>query len=126
MIGIALSDDAIGDEVNRIVNVTEEIDLNEIVAETTDESAGLHVVSAIVDAKRVNPEICGRRNNETSSLRKRFLSSTRSNQKDFGWLVLLLGPNGVMSGNLINSQWVLTCAKFAEYRYIDSDYAFCV
>jgi hypothetical protein len=65
------------------------------------------------DSKQINPEGCGRRNNENSSL-KRFLSAKRSNQKDFGWLVLLSGKEGVTSGNLINSQWVLTRANHVE------------
>jgi hypothetical protein len=67
------------------------------------------------DAAQINPANCGMRSNEVSSLRrKRFLSASRSNQKDFGWVVLLEGVNGVTSGSLINSQWVLTHAKDIE------------
>jgi hypothetical protein len=66
------------------------------------------------EANRINPTNCGIRNNETSSLRKRYLSATRSNQKDWGWLVLLGGSDGYTSGNLINSQWVLTHAQNIE------------
>jgi hypothetical protein len=66
------------------------------------------------DAKHINPDECGVRSNKTSSLRKRFTSSKRANQNDFGWMVLLQGPDGVVTGSLINSQWVLTRARGIE------------
>jgi hypothetical protein len=87
-------------------------------SESTDsEENSFTTTRILLDSQQINPENCGLRNNETSSLRKRFLSSTRSNQRDFGWLVLLSCPNGVMSGNLINSQWVLTRARFSQYVF---------
>ncbi len=72
------------------------------------------VTAAANDPTQINPANCGRRINEASSLRKRHLSATRSNQKDWGWLVLLVGEDGFSSGSLINSQWVLTHARNVE------------
>jgi hypothetical protein len=68
----------------------------------------------------VNPPECGF--NITSdpidfTKTKRFLTSKIiRDQKEFGWVVLLLsGEVGFKTGNLINSQWVLTNAQDVEY-----------
>jgi hypothetical protein len=69
------------------------------------------------DTSKVNPPECGALFFETAkSNGKRFLSSRpAANQNDFGWMVLLEGQDGFKSGNLINSQWVLTNAENVEY-----------
>jgi hypothetical protein len=74
----------------------------------------------INDAKKLNPPECGLK--FTSRTRKRFLSAKLSDQKDWGWVVLLeaaaqANPT-VMVGSLINSQWVLTRADNALYVLI--------
>jgi hypothetical protein len=70
------------------------------------------------DTKIVNPKECGKINSVAAAQgrRKRFLSSTLvKNQRDWGWLVYLDGEKSDKTGNLINSQWVLTNAKRVEY-----------
>jgi hypothetical protein len=63
------------------------------------------------DSTRINPEQCGRRVNNKGSSERRFLSSVKANQKDFGWHVCVLDSEPYhQSGSLINSQWVLSRA----------------
>jgi hypothetical protein len=67
------------------------------------------------DSTRINPPECGQRIIGPKLVRKRFLSSTPADQNDFGWHVALLNKqNGIESGSLINSQWVLSRANFSE------------
>jgi hypothetical protein len=87
------------------------------------------------DAKSINPKECGLNftvastlfeTDEPSEPAKRYLSATLSDQRDWGWMVLLdsssltkkanrsFASDYTFSGSLINSQWVLTRAKNAE------------
>jgi secreted trypsin-like serine protease len=74
------------------------------------------------DAQRINPAECGQLYVPTSSaagdrnVERRFLSGKRANQREWNWQVCLLTDEmKATSGTLINSQWVLTRAKFIEY-----------
>jgi hypothetical protein len=72
------------------------------------------------DAKKLNPPECGVKFGPR--LGKRFVSGKLSDQKEWGWVVLLeaaaqANPT-VMVGSLINSQWVLTRAAQGAYVYV--------
>jgi hypothetical protein len=78
-------------------------------------SSTSRVSSLTDDSTRINPEGCGLRYKDIQSREERFLSNKRSYQKDWGWHVLVSDKDGFsISGSLINSQWVLTTAKFAK------------
>jgi hypothetical protein len=68
------------------------------------------------DASEINSADCGRTASATdASRRRRFVSSADSEAAQWGWHVLLLdGRGGLLSGSLINSQWVLRTATFSE------------
>jgi hypothetical protein len=73
------------------------------------------------DATRVNPPECGKLYEDAARTGgKRFLSSTRAIQRDFGWQVSVSEEDvtHTFGGSLINSQWVLTHAHGIEY-YIE-------
>jgi hypothetical protein len=80
--------------------------------------AGAALAQSPRDVYEINPKECGINHGggrNRKSKYKRFLDSETADQRNWGWLVLLSGPGRrSTSGFLINSQWVLTRAKFAK------------
>ncbi len=67
------------------------------------------------DSRSINPDGCGLRYKDMQSRTERFLSNKRSNQKDWAWLAILVDKDNLSNGgSLINSQWIMTSARFAE------------
>jgi hypothetical protein len=71
------------------------------------------------DASRINPHECGRLFSEKSShegaMAKRLVSSKQSRQQaDWGWHVAIEYEMGLLSGSLINSNWILTTTFLTE------------
>jgi hypothetical protein len=68
--------------------------------------------------KLTNPKECGRGFSGAKSLRRRFISGVESNQKDWAWQVCIFNSEmKTTGGSLINSQWVLTRAKFLRSAF---------
>jgi hypothetical protein len=66
------------------------------------------------DARRVNPDGCGRSTEKTGRSR-RLINGTVSNQRSWRWQVILEDAAGSLcSGSLINSQWVVTSALVVD------------
>ncbi len=67
-------------------------------------------------SKIINPKECGQ---VYHSMRgKRFISGAVSNQRDWAWQVCIFDSGmRATGGSLINSQWVLTRAKFLEFAF---------
>jgi hypothetical protein len=60
------------------------------------------------DVDSISPPECGHSYRQTKPPSKRYTSGTVSDQKEWGWHVLVINHDRFMySGSLINSQWVL-------------------
>jgi hypothetical protein len=74
------------------------------------------------DATQINPPECGLSYRQMSQVmakdnsgEKRYISSTASRQREWGWHVFLFeNADTMFSGSLINSQWVLSRAENSE------------
>jgi hypothetical protein len=71
------------------------------------------------DLYAINSKWCGLPSQRAAQMvQKRYTSSQAArDQRDWGWTVLILDKEGKMiSGSLINSQWVLSQAYLSEYE----------